>query len=630
MRLMPCLGVALLLMISGAAEARLPDPPSEDEVRDLVERVRIMAAGHTRVETRARIAQYISDSPGDQPRLTHHGGNLLIVRGYPWEGLWCLARSAQAQWVSPDTLSNIGFALAFVERHDYAERILLFTTDRWPEFHQAWTNLARVYLDAGRDDLAALALRRAEDAGPGSVPVEETRARWAMQTGDTGAAADALVNLSRLDPANPSIERLREIVPEEVLDAAVAERLASVPLPAHFIRLADPIDSYQDLVLDEEAHLYWRVTTEIYTRRATQMDHDATALSPEVWEQLPPDMQATLIGLGHGPGELISVPGPAVGRELYPLLSIMLTRNQERYLAALRTIYQEGEVGRILLAEQQRLEGYHRETMAALDAGATLDVVMDPYLHRCITSLEAAHPQWLAAMASARSRANELTRRHWFEAAVLISMLPPELHQDEIEYLQKQVALSNQRHAGAVVSWVNLGRMQVLMDREAAVIAADALHTAAAEREREAQMAREGTEEEWEDLELWSVEWEVVDLSGLLNPWAGVNAGVFSVKFYEDQVNVSGGEGLMGDAWFSWETMEFEMGIGYGVASPLLSPVASGGGTYRVLGVLRISGSDGAQIGIREHGQLTAGTAIAGVDMDVINEYTWLYGSGAR
>lgn len=635
MRRLICLAAAALLLSSSLATAQLPDPPSEDQVRDLVERFRLMAAGNTRVETRERIAGYISEAPGtpdDLPRLTHHGGTLLVVRGYPWEGLWCLARSAQADWVHPDTLSNIGFALIFVDRHSEAERILLYTTDRWPEFLPAWTNLARVYLDAGRDDLAEIALDRADEIDPGSVVKEEARGRWAMQRGDVRAAADALVNLSALDPGNARIEQLLEFVPEHAIEAALAERLARVPMPAHFIRLEEPIDSYQDLVLDEVHRLYWWSTVEVYTRLSTTIDYAMTTLPPEVWEQLPPDIQATLIALGQGPGEALAVPNPAHAREHYPFLTMALQRWQDNYLAQMQAIYRDGEVGRILREEQERQQGYHQEMMAALNAGDTLGEAMDPYLHRCITSLEGSHPGWLTAMATARERGNHVTRRHWLITAALISMLPPELQADELQYLHKQVALSNLNHSGEVSKWIGLGRMAVLMDREAAFIAADALHEAAAAREREAQMAREGIEEDWDD-DLLPLPWllrEVPELTG--STWGGVNLGVFAVKITAGQIGVSGGEGLVGETSFNWERMELEMGIGYGVATPPLGPTpfAGGvGGSGKVLGVLRISETDGVRIGVRDNAQISVGTLFFGQDIDVVNHYHWIASSGS-
>ena len=622
------LTLIVVLAASTLADARLPDAPSEEQIRAVVEQVRMTAAGHSTPETRERIAQYIGDTAddtgADEPRLTHHAGTLLIVRGYPWEGLWSLATSAQADWVEPDTLSNIGFALAFVEDHDRAETILLYTTSTWPEFSPGWTNLARVYLDAGRDDLAGEALDRAEEVEAATAVNEELRGRWAIQRGDSAAAADALVDLSNLDPNSPFLDELHDFVSDTEIEAALEERLDTVPMPAHFVRLEEPIDDYEELVLDEVNRGYWRATTDVYGRIGGTVDYATTTLPPEVFNQLPPEMQATLRSLGHGPGDAIDVPRPADSRVNYPRLSLTLKLYQERYLRQMHAIYRDGEVGRLLEAERERQKGYHEELMRLLDAGADYPGSLDRWIDQSLDSLEAAQPGWLAAMATAREQANRVTRRHWMTVAGLISMLPEDWRAEEVTYLRKQVSLSNLNHAGEVQKWIALGQRAVLLNREATFWAADALHTAAAAREREAQMAREGIEEDW-DLELEDGEGFELDV----DEWWGLNAGVFSVKVQEDQVGISGGELLQGDVSFNWETMEVEMGIGLGVATPNIGLGAeSVGGSAKVLGVVRLGGPHGAALGVRQQVQGSVGSPVHGYDANVIDHYDWLVSAG--
>ena len=621
----------VLLLATTVVHAQLPDPPSEDEVRAIVDRVRMTAAGHSSVETRERISGYITDTgeamdadEATAARLTHHSGTLLIVRGYPWEGLWSLATAAQTDWVQPDTLNNIGFALAFVEQYDDAESVLLYTTDTWPEFAPGWTNLARVYLDMGEDDHALEALDRADEAEPVTAVNEELRARWAIQRGDTAAAADALVDLTSLDPNSPFVDELRDVVTEADIEQALEDRLEAVPMPAHFVSLEEPLDDYEELVLDELNRGYWRATSDVYGRIGGTMDFATTTLPPEVFEQLPPDMQATLLSMGHGPGDAVEVPRPADSRVNYPRLSLILKRYQERYLRQMRAIYREGEVARLLEDERERQRGYHEELMRLLDAGADYPGALDHWIDQCLTSLDGAHPQWLAAMQTARAQGTRVTRRYWMTVAGLIAPLPEDWRAEEVQYLRKQVALANLNHSGEVMKWIALGQRAVILNSEATMWAADALHAAAAAREREAEMARMGNEEEWE-LELEDGEGFEPDV----DEWWGLNLGVFSVKVQEDQVGISGGEALQGDFSFNWETMETEMGIGLGVSTPSLGMGAESiGGSAKALGVVRLGGPLGAAIGFREQVQGSVGSPVHGHDLNVIDHYDWLISAG--
>jgi len=79
------------------------------------------------------------------------------------------------------------------------------------------------------------------------------------------------------------------------------------------------------------------------------------------------------------------------------------------------------------------------------------------------------------------------------------------------------------------------------------------------------------------------------------------------------------------EAAFDWGDMEVTMGIGGGAQLPSLGPL---GGSGKVLGVIRLGGEEGAALGIRSNLQATAGTPVAGVDYNVVDEYVWLISAG--
>jgi|LSQX01.2.fsa_nt_gb tetratricopeptide (TPR) repeat protein len=615
-----CLTVVLTALVA-PAWAQLPDPPTEDELLSLLGDIRMMAAGNTRIETLQRIEEQMDATIGPAERLNNHGGVLLIARGYPWEGLWFLCRSALPAPENPDVLSNIGFALAFVERHDEAERVLLYTVNRWPDFAPAWTNLARVYLDAEEYDLAEEALEGTDSAEPATAVAEECRARMAVERRNTAAAADALVNLSSLDPTNPLIPPLRDFVPDEDLVAELQSRMMDIPMPGELTELEEIIEDYEEFVLDELHRGFWKGAADASTAVAAAMPEQSFVMTPEIWEQLTPEIRAILTAQGMAPGESMTVVSPSVSRSHYPRLSVRLKHYQERYLAQVPPIFREGAVHIVLEDEQERQREFHRQYKEALDAGDDPVAAMNEWIRDSLGSLNASHPQWLAAMEEAREQANRYTRRYWMTVAGAISPLPEPWRSDEEDYLLRVATLSNLAYTGEVLKWYGQGYMQVVLDRDLAEVMAEALHAAAAAREWQAYCDRMEHERDFE--------WELEDGANTGPPvteWWGLNLGVFSIKLQEGQISLSGGEGLVGDASFTWEHCDFEMGIGLGhsVSSPLPGTGAEG----KVLAVIRIAGDVGVGLGIREQVQVSAGTPVTGHDVTVYDHYDWLITSG--
>jgi tetratricopeptide (TPR) repeat protein len=624
LRLALLLAIIAATTLSASAWAQLPDPPTEAQARALVQQLRVSAAAHTTPEARQRIVDYLDTIHGEsRARLNHHAGVLLAIRGCPQESLWCLCGAALTDFEQPDTLNNIGFALTMLDEMADAERILLYATHFRPEFSPAWVNLARVYLDTGEDDYALECLDRADEVEPGTVAAEEGRARWAMQRGDGAAAAESLVDLSNLDPANPRIPDLIDFVPEGDLVAALHARTDAVPMPAHLVELEDIVDEYEEFVLDELNRGYWGAANRSAAATACATPRQSVTLTQEVFDQLPPDMQAIIRANGGAPGEPTGVLAPTESRTHYLRLGMRLQRYEERYLQRMRDIYTTGPIKWLYDEERDRQRDYHEQLVEALRAGADFGGAIDRWIAQCLGSLNSSHPAWLAAMDEAREEANAVTRRHWMSVAGLIAMVPEAHREAEITYLLKVATLSNLRHTGEVSKWYTLGMRAVVHDRARTEAVAEALHTAAADREWQAYCDRLGWEREWE--------WELEDGEGFeldIDEWRGIDLGVFSVKVVDDSVSIGGGEVIVGDASFDWGEMELQLGIGLGAATPSVVPGVAIGGSAKVLGVIRLGGDIGAGLGVREQVQGTLGAPGGGYDINFVDHYTWLVAAG--
>lgn len=611
--------IAALLATASPSLAQLPTPPTEADVRALINRLHTQAAGHSSPDTRQRLEQQVAAVTGRPERLHNAAGLILTLRGYPWEGLWFLTRSALSNLEQPDVLSNTGLLLALIDRHHDAERLLLYTTHEWPWFDPAWTNLARVYCDTQEYDHAQECLDGASAAQPGSAAAEEVGLRLAMEQRNPEAAAQHAVNLSNLEPRSPLLREALPQIPEECVARAVMARAEAIPLPQTFVELDEVNDDYEEFVLEELDRQYWQAVFQRFAEIGTSTPHQTLSqLPPAVFNQLPPEMQATLRSMGAGPDEELSVLSPTESRTHYLRLSLYIDRYRRRYQRLLKPIFKQGSAERILQQQRDRVRQYHEQYAQALRAGADPVAAMNEWCRNVITSMRGAHPGFLRALAEAREQSNRLTRRHWLSTAGLITLVPEAYQGDEIAFLRRQAALSSMYYSGALVEWYMLGLRAVVLDREMAGIMADALHEAARARELEALLVRERLraeqEAELEDGDELELEIEL---------WVGLDLGVFSIKVQDDEVGIAGGEVLVGEVSFNWEDLEFELGVGYD--TPTIGPLGGGG---KVLGALRIGGSEELALGIHSGVTASAGTPVAGAEVDIIDDYIWIANAG--
>lgn len=345
-----------------------------------------------------------------------------------------------------------------------------------------------------------------------------------------------------------------------------------------------------------------------------------SGLTPQVISQLPPEVRDALRSLGVGANEPVEVLSPTESRTHYLRLGVSIDRYRKRYQRQLKPIFDAGPVHWILTEQRDRLREYQEEYARALRAGADPIAALNEWCRNVIASMSSAHPRFLDALAEAREESNGLTQRHWLSTAGLITLVPEAHRAEEIAFLKRQAALSSMHYTGSIVQWYTVGLRAIVLDRELTDIMAAGLHEAARARELEALLARERMrreqEAELEDGEELDVE---VDL------WIGLDLGVFSIKVQADEVELSLGEGLIGEATCNWGDQEIEMGIGLGYDAPTAGLLGGGG---KALGVVRLGGEHGAALGIRECVEATVGTPVAGAEIDVLDEYLWIASAG--
>jgi tetratricopeptide (TPR) repeat protein len=618
---------ALVLLVPRFAHANFPAPPSQAECKALVERAATEAAGQSSAATRQRIERYILEIGSPQPQLQNHAGVALLIQGYPYEAIWCMAKALNTNFDQPEVLNNIGLALTLLKKYNQAERILLYVTHEWPKFSGAWVNLARLYLDQGNDRRAEEAVARSRKAEPGNLPAEEAAARIAIQRRDRRAAAKQAVTISSLDPGNPWVAPLTEVAGDSNIEREIGDRLRSVPMPRYYVSLDRPINSdYEALVWEELNSPFWGPASQRFFGQAFNFKRQRTQLTPEITAQLSPEVKAALKrvqreSLTPPTGGRKGVLAPSVSRAGYLFLGKRLDAYSERYRGHLMRILKEGPLARFVQDEFQRQLQFIKEYGEDKKRGDPRSAA-NRYVRRSLDSLNSKHSQFLELARQARRQQNNHLRRFWMSTTALLSLVPDEHRRVEIHYLRQQAAMTNEYYLAQVVSWIEMGKQPIQLDQMLAETAPEMLHTAAADRALQDLIAREEAERDWEE--------ELEDDRALFSvtPWRGLNAGAFSFKVTDNQVGITIGEALQGDVSFNWEDFEVEMAIGPGISTPSAGPI-SAGFSGKVQLVFSIGGHTGAAIEIRQQVQASRGTPIHGEDLTLYEHTTTLVSAGA-
>ena len=621
------------LPLDAGAPAGLPPPPNEAEVAALIEKTRAQAAGDTTPAARQRIQDVIRDMAGSRPRLHNHAGILLVLKGYPREALWCFAEAASADPSSVDALNNLALLLTEQEEHFAALRLLLHVAHRWPGFPAAYINLGRIWCDLGVWNLAEIAAAHVYALDPGRQDTEALLARSALGRGDTAAAARHVANLSAIDPENRRLPDLAARIPPAQMQQAITNVFAAAPLPANLVELPQMHSDVRQFVYRELDSPFWRPVN-AQVQGNVMPGYETGTITPEMWDALPEHTKALLRSHGLDAGSATEAAAPGFSRADYPTLSGLIHAYEMKYINQVKTIYKSSGILDIILAEGKRQGGYKKDYFEVLKASQNPHAAAAAWSRQAMPSLIRTHAQMRPLLKDARDETVRLTIELWHTVRTLIGMVPTAHYEKEAQFLvTKVVNYHNQHYAGSIHAW-HMNAMQVILFEDHLNDAAPrTLHEAAAGREFDAWCRRQAALENAEQRawEAWHASLGNRNAPWFLGRgatdrpfWVGLDLGTFAIKWDGASLSVSGGEGLVGDATYSFDRNDFTLGIGVGGGIPL-GP--GGAVSAKEMAVLRLDGA-GANFGLRTHIQVSAGTSVAGVEITIVDHYVWLTSVG--
>lgn len=577
---------SVFLIACQAAWGGLPQGPDASHVRQVVERLRMEARASTTQESRAYLERFLREQSGDDALLYNNAGVVLLLQYQPFEALWAFTEAVQQDLDSAQAMNNLSVLLTNMQRYNEAEQVLLYIVNRWPGSSTPLLNLGRIYTDQKRLDLADQCVNLAFKTDPGRPDTEKLGARIAVMRRDSQSAARHILNLEVLDPGNPELDRYKEKTPQSEIISERLRRIRKAPMPLRFTELQDIEKKLEVFVIKETETRYWDSLAQ-QINIATLPTYENFKMTPEIWQQIPPDMQATLAQLGAGLGTTQPTLAPSVSRGQYLMLADIIQAYEKSFMEKLDATYTAPDLPQLLNDEETRqkrfLEEY--ENTARQDP----EGAKRRWLSSAVTSLEETHPAFRETILNAREKANALTIRYWGTAAALIAIVPGEYRTKELDSLKRTVSLSNLAYAKFIGRWYGLAKLPVLLDKEDEGIIAEQLHVAAADRERESRHLREEIEErlanaEWEEIlnEPTSHAFELRDNE---DPHAGLCApgGDACIKFHFgertnpwtlNKIVLSSATPLLGlraETTLDIENREFiiSQGVGYSTPGPV-------------------------------------------------------------
>jgi len=140
-----------------------------------------------------------------------------------------LAEAQRLFPTNPIVLSYYGIGLAAVGQPAKALPYLKQAAQLQPANLNHWLNLCRAELDAGRSDLAASSLKKAEEMAPDHPAVLELRFRFYWQRGDYAGARETALRLNQIAPSEEHIRWLSEA---EIKLKAASQSVTNTPAGA--------------------------------------------------------------------------------------------------------------------------------------------------------------------------------------------------------------------------------------------------------------------------------------------------------------------------------------------------------------------------------------------------------------
>lgn len=532
---------SIFMIACQSAWGGLPQGPDSSHVRQVIERLRMETRASTTQQSRQHIENFLREQSGDEAVLYNNAGVILLLQYHPFESLWAFTKAVPADLDSAYAMNNLSVLLTNMQRYNEAEQILLYIVNRWPGSSTPLLNLGRIYTDQGRLDLAEQCVNLAFKADPGRPDTEKLGARISIMRHDSQSAARHTVNLEALDPKNPDLDLYKENISQSEMISERMRRIRKAPMPLRFTELQDIEKELDVFVIKETETRYWDSLAQQITIAAIPT-YEKFKMTPEIWQQIPKDMQATLEQIGAGLGTTQQTMAPGVSRSEYLMLAEIIRSYQKSFTDKIDAVFTTSDLPRLLKDEETRQSRFKEEYKRAAKQSGDPEGAKKRWLSKAVTSLDETHPVFRETILNAREAANAITLRYWVTAAALIAIVPDEYRTKELDSLKRTVSLSNLTYAKYISRWYGIAQLPVLLDKEDARITTESLHTAAKIRESESRQLRREIE-----ARISEAEWEAMlnepppsyrfELGDDFRPWVGGSADVVSLKCHFDPTN---------------------------------------------------------------------------------------------
>ncbi|BER91739.1 hypothetical protein [Atrimonas thermophila] len=251
-------------------------------------------------------------------------------------------------------------------------------------------------------------------------------------------------------------------------------------------------------------------------------------------------------------------------------------------------------------------------------------IISTQYLQEAFSSLIPTHRRLRTLLAEARAETVDALHRLWQAEAMLIDMVPPEYQEIERKHLEEVASFANFHYANAVVAWWQAARTPVLMERKILEEEMEAIQEEAAARDFEAWLSAQAYVERY--LEEDPEDPEEPEEVPSLDKWLGIDLGIFSIKYYDKKrIELSAGEGIVGEVKYDLERNEVWFGLGVGVQGTTMTVFS---GEAKGMVVVHLDSSD-SPLNVGLNGKVTAkcGHPLGGAETDLVNETLWIVGS---
>jgi len=619
--------------------ARLPAAPQSTTIQSLLSQLLTEGRNSVSPEVKERIREEVRAKLHLAPefQLYNQAGVVFFARFYPLEALWAFQEAIERNPENPDLLNNTATVLLALDRKEEAEKLLLYLAKRWPDYAPALLNLSILYLREGKLQLAEECLELARKAEPGLPPTERLGVQLARSRGDSAEEARSALNWSYLDPKDSESLEALHCAPHAEVVAEANRRLAALPLPRKLVSLPEIEEDVRTFILQEERDHFFSKVLNHSTRKAAEPALSGSfrkEIPLEVWNSLSEKDRKVMFSYGFRPAQRERMLLPALeelkkARENYPFLAQVIQAYEDQFLRLAERAFKERRIQELIQKEGERQAEYLGEYMERLKEAApqsdfgVASIISTQYLQEAFSSLIPAHRRVRSLLTEARAETVDALRRLWQAEAILIDMVPPEYQEIERKRLEEVASFANFHYAKAVVAWWQAARTPILMELRIHEEEIEAIQEEAAARDFEAWLSAQAYVERY--LEEDPQDPEEPEEVPSLDKWLGIDLGIISVKYYDKKrIELSAGEGIVGEVKYDLERNEVWFGLGVGVQGTTMTVF---GGEAKGMVVVHLDSSE-SPLNVGLNGKVTAkcGSPLGGVETDVVNETLWLVG----